>query len=196
MAPLELLAGADSRLDRGLLRRFARKRPRERKLPSLPIGREAGSFLSIRPSFVRARILGAIGRRRRQSRSVDGEGRSERAKRAPGTGEIRSIPCRIRRSLFSLSFPLACALPWPCLIPFWAAQGGRTAGGRFSILGDPDSRSFERQCDRCEPRSLFFKLLNGSADLSPRRRVSSPCILFFFGGGEGKKSGLILRGGK
>lgn len=112
MTPLWLLADADSKLDRDPLRRFARERTkRPRELHSFPIGREVGSFLSIRPSFVRARILGAIGRRLGQSRSVDGESLPARAERAPGTGEIRSIPRLIRRSLFSLCFPSACSLP-------------------------------------------------------------------------------------
>lgn len=70
----------------------------------------------------------------RLSRSVDGLGRSERAKRATGTGAIRSIPRRIRRSLFSLCFPLALR---PALTLSHSFLGGAGRKNRRRTILDP-----------------------------------------------------------
>ena len=155
-------------------RRFkARPRPASTVRPNTAKGKGASFFshrpggriffehppcLRIRPAFARARILGAIRPRRQQSRSVDGLGRSERAKRAPRTGEIRSIPSPPQSFQPMFSFGLR-----PCLGPVSFLFGRLWAE--------------EPQAD--ESRSLAVRIrvrLSGNATLANRDVLTDPRI--------------------
>lgn len=198
MAPLELLAGADSRLDRGLLRRFARKRPREKELHSFPIGREAGSFLSIRPACASAlpsperafweRSDVGAGKAGRLTAWADRSGRSARR------GRAKSV--RFRAGSAAVFSAYVFLWPAPCLGPVSFLLGRRRAeepqaGESRSLATGIRVRLSGKGAVANRDESCSGRLKDLRKDSPTRAREGgsrAPAFCIFLGGREGKKA--------